>query len=206
MTDKIKFAELMQFMAVTIKGQELTKIELQGYWYALADEFENIGEFEKAVKKLLKSWNYSYMPKPSHFIEAGNPYDEITLKSIAESAWNSVIEAVENGAGYNKIAEFEDKLILPVLKDFVTLGELGNMSYKEMSFIRKNFIDAYCRAVNGKKILKEVEQYVSFDEPLILKIKANYPVEDQNQKVLEYRENKKEDKKALENLVKIKKF
>lgn len=203
MTNKVKFAELMQFLAIGIKGQELTKIELQAYWFALADEFENIKDFEIAVKNLLKRWNYSYMPKPSHFINAVNSYDDITLESIAESAWNSVIEAIEKGGGYNKIVEFEDKIIKPLLNDFGGLNYLSRLKYKDLEFIKKDFINAYCRVVKGKKILKEKEDFIKFDEVKKIYIKANYSVEEQNKKVLE----QKKDKENFTNLVKkINKF
>jgi len=204
MTNKVKFAELMQFLAIGIKGQELTKIELQAYWYALEDEFNNIEEFEKAVKKLLKSWKYSYFPKPSHFLEANKIYTEPEMEKIALDAWKTALNAIESGVGYNKIGEFEDRLIPAVIERCEGFKELSKAKYEELKWIKKDFINFYKMALNNEMTLKiENENIAELQEVKKIYFKAPYKTETQNKMVLEHKE-KQED--AVKFIGKIKKF
>ncbi len=176
MTNKAKFAELMQFLAIGIKGQELTKVELQAYWYALEDEFNNIEEFEIAVKKLLKSWKYSYFPKPSHFLEANKEYTEPEVEKIALDAWKTVLNAIENGVGYSKIGDFEDKLIPPVVELCGGFKRLATKTFEELEWIKKEFLKTYKAAINGEIELEVKEVLPILQEAKTIKIKANYHV------------------------------
>jgi len=204
MTNKVKFAELMQFLAIGIKGQELTKVELQAYWYALEDEFNNIEEFEKAVKKLLKSWKYSYFPKPSHFLEANKEYTEPEVEKIALDAWKIVLNAIENGVGYNKIGDFEDKLIPAVVERCEGFNELSKKGYKELEWIKKDFVNLYKSALNNNLILKiNDENIAELQEVKKVYFPAPYKTETQNKKVLEYKEKQEDTVKLIGN---IKKF
>jgi len=193
--NKAKFAELMQFVAIAIQGKELTKTELSAYYFALADEFKSIEQFKDIVKKLLKSWNFSYMPKPAHFIELKKA-SKIELEVISQKAWDSVVEALKKGAGYTKIPAFEDKLIPAVVDLCGGFERLATKTFEELEWVKKEFIKLYQAALKEEIVLQAKEQGALLENVEILEIKANYPLIGQNNVVM------LEDKKSrVNNLV-----
>ncbi len=176
MVDRNSFAEIMQFVALTLKGEELNDKELLAYYFALADEFSDIEEFKKVVKKVIKNWKYGYFPKPNHFIESKKEFSDLDIEIIAQKAWKSVIEALKKGVGYNKSAEFEDKLIPPVVELCGGFKRLATKTFEELEWIKKEFLKTYKAAIEGEIKLEAKEVLPMLEEAKRIKIKANYPV------------------------------
>ena len=171
------FAMYLTGVAETF-GQKISAEQIMLYFEILQDEFENVDEFKKAAKKLLKTWSYSYMPKPAHFIEAKKEFSSESIEIIAQKAWKSVIEALKKGVGYNKSAEFEDKLIPPVVALCGGFERLASKTFEEIEWIKKEFLKIYKAAVEGEIKLEEKEVLAMLEEAKRIKIKANYPLLD----------------------------
>ena len=176
MVDRKSFAEIMQFVALTLKGEELNDKELLAYYFALGDEFSDIEELKKAAKKVIKEWKYGYFPKPNHFIEAKKQFSNLDIEIIAQKAWESVIDALKKGVGYNKSAEFEDKLIPSVIALCGGFERLATKTFEELEWIKKEFVKTYKAAINGEIELEAKEVLPLLEEAKRIKIKANYPV------------------------------
>jgi len=176
MVDRKSFAEIMQFVALTLKGEELNDKELLAYYFALGDEFSDIEELKKAAKKVIKEWKYGYFPKPNHFIEAKKQFSNLDIEIIAQKAWESVIDALKKGVGYNKSAEFEDKLIPSVIALCGGFERLATKTFEELEWIKKEFVKTYKAAVEGEIKLEAKEVLPLLEEAKRIKIKANYPV------------------------------
>ena len=187
-------------------GHTLTDAQIDLYFEILSEEFEDIDEFKKAAKKLLKSWKYSYMPKPAHFIEAKKQFSELEIEIIAQKAWESVVYAIERGAGYTAVAEFEDKLIPAVVELTGGFERLATKSYKELEWIKKEFIKTYKAAVEGEIAIRANEQRALLEDTKTLLIAADYPVKTQNKKAMaiEYKQNKAT--KLIANLAQVKRI
>ena len=176
------FAMYLTGVAETF-GQKISAEQIMLYFEILQDEFENVDEFKKAAKKLLKSWSYSYMPKPAHFIEAKKEFSSESIEIIAQKAWDSVIEAIRAGVGYTKAAEFEDKLIPAVMDLCGGFERLADKDYNELEWVKKEFIKTYKAAIEGEIEIEKKEVLPMLEEAKTIKIKANYPV--LNSKVIE---------------------
>ncbi len=159
-------------------SQKISAEQIMLYFEILADEFENIDEFKKAAKKLLKSWNYSYMPKPAHFIEAKKEFNSKSIEIITQKAWDSVIKALKEGVGYNKSAEFEDKLIPAVVELCGGFERLASKTFEELEWVKKEFIKTYKSAINGEIELEAKDVLPMLEEAKTIKIKADYPALD----------------------------
>jgi len=173
-------------------GQTISAEQILLYFEVLADEFENVDEFKKAARKLLKSWNYSYMPKPAHFIEAKKEFSDLDIEIIAQKAWDSVIYAIEQGVGYTAVADFEDKLIPAVVELTGGFERLASKTYEELEWIKKEFIKTYKAALQGEISIRANEQRALLEDTKTLLIPADYPTKTQNQKVaaIENKQNK----------------
>ena len=173
-------------------GHTLTDARIDLYFEVLSEEFESIDEFKKAAKKLLKSWKYSYMPKPAHFIEARKEFSELDVEIIAQKAWDSVVYAIERGVGYTAVAEFEDKLIPAVVELTGGFERLATKTYEELSWIKKEFIKTYKAALQGEISIRANEQRALLEDTKTLLITADYPTKTQNQKVeaIEHKQNR----------------
>jgi hypothetical protein len=205
--DKILFAETMQLFAKRFhKNGKLDKIDMQSYWFALSDEFEDIGEFQKAAKKVMKTWSYGRMPEPSAFIAAKKEHSDLDIEIIAQKAWESVVYAIEQGVGYTKTAEFEDKLIPAVVELTGGFERLASKSYDELEWIKKEFIKTYKAALQGEISIRANEQRALLEDTKTLQIAADYPVKTQNQKVLTYKEEQNKATKLIANLAKAKRI
>ena len=191
--DKILFAETMQLFAKRFhKNGKLDKIDMQSYWFALSDEFENIEEFQKAAKKVMKTWSYGRMPEPSAFIAAKKEHSDLDIEIIAQKAWDSVVYAIEQGVGYTKTAEFEDKLIPAVVELCGGFERLATKTHEDLSWIKKEFIKTYKAALQGEISIRVNEQRALLEDTKTLLITADYPTKTQNQKVeaIEHKQNK----------------
>ena len=169
------FAMYLTGVAETF-SQKISAEQIMLYFEILADEFENIDEFKKAARKLLKSWTYSYMPKPAHFIEAKKEFSSESVEIIAQKAWDSVIKALDKGIGYNKSAEFEDKLIPAVVELCGGFERLASKTFEELEWVKKEFIKTYKSAIDGEIELEAKDVLPMLEEAKAITIKANYPV------------------------------
>jgi hypothetical protein len=146
------------------------------------------------------------MPKPAHFIEAKKEFSESDVEIIAQKAWDSVIYALKKGVGYTKSAEFEDALIPAVVNFYGGFERLAGKTYEKLEWIKKEFIKTYKAAVNGEISIRAKEQIALLEETKTLKIKADYPVKTQNQKVLAYKEEQNKATKLIANLASSKRI
>jgi len=187
-------------------GQKISAEQIMLYFEILSDEFENVDEFKRAAKKLLKTWSYSYMPKPAHFIEAKKEFSSESIEIIAQKAWDSVIDAISAGVGYTKVAEFEDKLIPAVVDLCGGFERLASKTFEELEWIKKEFIKTYKAAMQGEISLKAKEQSALLEEIKVLKIKADYKVNTQNSIAIEHKEAQNKATKLIANLANAKRI
>jgi hypothetical protein len=181
-------------------GQKLNAEQIMLYFEVLQDEFENIEAFKKAAKKLLKSWNYSYMPKPAHFIEAKKEFSRESIEIIAQKAWDSVIEAIKEGVGYTATAEFEDNLIPAVVELCGGFERLATKTFEELEWIKKEFLRTYKAAIEGEIKLQIKEPIALLESPKVLRITADYPVNSQNYVAIENKQEQNKTARLIANL------
>jgi len=202
MIDKAKFAEILQFVAVGIIGKKLNDIEIMAYYFALADEFENIEEFKTSAKKVIKSWNYSYMPKPAHFIQTKYPSDA-EVKDIALKAYNLAKEVTINAGVYTS-PDFEDPLIADVIRTICSgWFEFHNsVAYPDSddTWIKKAFVESYIGRIKNKKV--EGVKLVGYLNPKPLKVECNYIIPLKKTKAIANNTNK--TMQNIKNLAKMK--
>ena len=125
-------------------GLEISKEQIDIYFVALKTEFATINEFKKVAMQILKEWNYSYLPKPAHFIEKTKLSDD-ELDIVARKAWGDVREAIREGAGYTKQAIFSDDLTEYAVNALLPNGMAGFMdkTYDDMKWLEKDFIKIF---------------------------------------------------------------
>jgi len=172
-------------------GQKISAEQIILYFEVLSDEFESIEEFKRATKKLLKSWKYSYMPKPAHFIEANKAFNKPDIEIVAQKAWKSVIYAIEKGVGYTKTADFEDKVIPAVIELCGGFVRLKGKGHEELEWIKKEFIIIYKSVMDGNTKLEPREVMAELDDVKIIKIPADYPVLEQNKIAITHKQQNK---------------
>jgi len=180
--DKSEFAKLLQFLAIRfnkpnifdVEKKKLTQEELKSYFFFLADEFCNIEEFANVCKKLGKTWSYGRMPEPNYFLEAKKT-DEVDVEMIAQKSWEQVIEAIENGAGYTSIPNFEDKLVEYVVNIIGGFYTLRQLDYKQLEFKKKEYIKLYKQSYNKDNLsIPTITHKTSLENVRVMKIKAPY--------------------------------
>jgi len=167
-----EFAMYLTSVAMSF-DKEIKAAQIDIYFEVLKDEFENLEEFKRASLRLLKTWEYSYMPKPAHFINSGKEFDEIDLEIIAKKASNVFVEAIESVGRYS-IPEFEDKIISQVIEMLGGWVECCNIpSYDKLNWLKKDFENVY-KQVAEKGITKEVKLLAATDNPVTKKISCDY--------------------------------
>ncbi|BCD61731.1 hypothetical protein NrS5_27 [Nitratiruptor phage NrS-5] len=169
--DKKIFAATMIAMGKSF-GVDIDKDVIKLYWEVLQDEFEDMGEFKKAAAKLLKSWSYSYMPKPAHFIQALQ--NETDLELIANKAYTTAKAAAIQIGVYENI-EFNDHFIAEtIITLFGSWKEFhDSVAYfdSDDTWIKKDFITTYKRIakagnVRGTKLVGYLKS--DFKEPKLI--------------------------------------
>jgi len=150
---RAKFAKIMQLVSRCITGDALDDDVLEAYWFFLAKEFDTMQEFEDAADKIGRSWEYSYMPIPGHFIKAKNSVADI--EAIAHKAYNTAKDAAIRVGVYENI-EFGDPFIAEtILTLFGSWKEFHDkVAYfdSDDTWIKKDFIDAYKRIARAGKV------------------------------------------------------
>ncbi|BCD59616.1 MULTISPECIES: hypothetical protein [unclassified Nitratiruptor] len=169
---RAEFAKILQFVSRSVTGDSLSDDVLESYWFVLQDEFSSTREFGEAAKKLLKSWNYSYMPKPAHFIQALQ--NETDLDLIANKAYTTAKATAINIGVYENI-EFDDPFIAETI--FTLFGSWkefhDHVAYfnSDDTWIKKDFVDAYKRIakagnIRGTKLVGYLKS--DFKEPKLI--------------------------------------
>ena len=205
MIERIEFAKVLQFVAIGINGKELSDKELTAYYFALADEFENIEELKTSAKKILKEWKYSYMPKPAHFIQTKYPSDA-EVKDIAKKAYNLAKEIAILEGPYTS-PNFEDPLIADVIRTICSgWFEFHNsVAYPDSNdtWIKKAFVESYIGRIKNKKV--EGVKLVGYLNPKPLEVECNYtiPLKINKVKVIANNTNAK-TMQNIKNLAKMK--
>jgi len=169
--------------------REIKPEQILIYWEVLKDEFVSIEEFKQASAKLLKSWSYSYMPKPAHFIQALGGDDDLEL--IAQKAY---AKAKETAIAYGvyKNLEFDDPFIAEtILTLFGSFKEFhDHVAYidRDDTWTKKDFIETYKKIakngrVSGKKLIGYLQK--NFTEPIAIHCDYMPPkVRQEQQKVI----------------------
>jgi len=173
--DYNEFAMYLTGVAMTFdKTIRAEQIDL--YFEILKDEFVNINEFKEVAKKVMKTWSYSYMPKPAHFLE-NKKEDKFEVEAIANKSWELVVEAIENGAGYTSVPKFNDKIleyVVSLIGGFYTLRQLD---YKQLEFKKKDYIKLYVNYYNKENIsIPKITHKTTLETPVIKEYKADYKI------------------------------
>jgi len=150
--DKKRFAQLIGTIG-EMAGKEVSKDLLLLYWNVLHSQFDNIAEFEKATIKLLNTWNYSYMPKPAHFLEQTRLSDDEVVQ-IANESWSDVIGAIRDGVGYTKSAVFECPITEYALNSVGGISKLCTKTSEELEWIKKDFVKIFISAYKTNRVGK----------------------------------------------------
>ena len=166
----VKIAELDEII-----GTPLSDTSFSVYYRVLSSRMDT-EEFVNAVDKLFASWNYSYYPKPAHFLEAKKT-DEVDVEMIAQKSWEQVIEAIENGAGYTSIPNFEDKLVEYVVNIIGGFYILRQLDYKQLEFKKKEYIKLYKQSYYKDNLsIPTITHKTSLENVRVMKIKAPYSI------------------------------
>ena len=125
-------------------GLTISKEQIDIYFSVFKTEFATIEQFKKVAMQILKEWNYSYLPKPAHFI-AKTKLSEDELDVVARKSWGDVREAVRAGAGYTKQAIFSDELTEYAVNAILPNGMAGFMdkTYDDLKWLEKDFIKIF---------------------------------------------------------------
>jgi len=148
MLDKKVFAE--NFIILCEIFDKTPTKGLISIYYEVLKKLNN-DEFKTAMQNLLSSWSYNYMPKPANFLNAMKQ-DPESLEIEAQNEWNTIVEAIELHGGYLSV-KFENIITSTVLK-FITGGNwynLASKNYKELEWIKKDFIKLYSTVKNNPK-------------------------------------------------------
>ncbi|NPA64465.1 MAG: hypothetical protein GXO16_05780 [Epsilonproteobacteria bacterium] len=149
-----KFSAYLAGIAMTF-DKTLDPMQINLYFEVLKDEFETFAEFKVAADNLLKTWFYSYMPKPAHFIQA----TQMDLELIAEQAYSAAKTAAIRHGVYKNI-EFEDRAIeTTILTLFTSWKEFHDrVAYidSDDTWVKKDFIRTY-KAIVKNKALKPIK-------------------------------------------------
>jgi len=190
--EKELFAKTLQFVSKTLINKAVDSQTIEAYWFVLADEFNSIKEFQEATKKILKTWAYSYLPKPANFIEMKNNNKKQDLEIIALKAYVGCKNVAVRFGVYADF-EFEDKIIHDVIT--FAFGSWKNfhdkVAYKDSddTWAKKEFIKAYINfAKRGVIEYKKLDGYLT--ENKLIKVKCNYQVPKTEFKEIAYKKNK----------------
>ncbi len=167
--DKKEFAATIIALGKSF-GVDVDKELIKLYWMVLQDEFETIEDFKQAASKLLKTWQYSYMPKPAHFIEAVQGSENYEL--IATKAYGKAKEAAISYGVYHNL-EFDDPFIAEtILTLFASWKEFhDHVAYRDSddTWVKRDFIRIYkAIAKNGQTSGKKLIGYLQeeFTSPI----------------------------------------
>ena len=167
--DKKEFAATIIALGKSF-GVDVDKELIKLYWMVLQDEFETIEDFKQAASKLLKTWKYSYMPKPAHFIEAGQ--NAMDIEVIAYKAYGKAKEAAISYGIYHNL-EFDDPFIAEtILTLFANWQEFHNhVAYRDSDdkWVKRDFIRIYKAIakngqISGKKLIGYLQE--EFTSPI----------------------------------------
>ncbi len=184
--EKQTFAKILGSVALLCSA-EINEHMIEAYWKYLKNKFDDIKEFSRAADRVVENWKIvNTFPPASMFIE--HKIDKTNIEIIAQKAWDSVLEALKQGVGYNKIAEFEDKLIPAVVKFYGGFERLASKTFEELEWTKKEFIKTYKAAMQGEINLEEKDITAQLEYTPTVKIAANYPL--LNEKVVPVIEDK----------------
>jgi len=150
----------------------LTPEAVKIYFEVLKNKFSNLDDFKKAAYKLLESWEYSYMPKPAHFIKQTRMSDE-ELEIAAIQAWNYVLDAIRNGAGYIGIALFEDQLTEHTVNAIGGMHKLTNATVNELDWKKKEFMTIFKAGYKSGRVANVKSYYKPIDDEKTYRIPSS---------------------------------
>jgi hypothetical protein len=151
-TDGDRFRKLMEGMAdnfrdtISKEGMRMRWEMLKGY---------SIDQVEDAGKKILATRKYTKMPPIAEFLDAING-GQVPIELKAEQQWTNVMLSL---CGYSQLPMMTDKGLVPPknpvndIKDPITRHlatrrftpqMMGMVPTKELPFLRREFIAAYC--------------------------------------------------------------
>ena len=115
----------------------------------------NNDEFLASVDNVVANWNYNYMPKPAHILNALKQKDE-DIEVEAQKEWNKVIEAIENYGGYVSV-KFENLITSTALNLLSNQNwyQIASKTYEELNWIKKDFIRLYKNLKSNPKNLND---------------------------------------------------
>lgn len=145
--DKKKFGELMA-VSGSIFDKELTAPMLRIMFETLSEY--SIDQIGAAFTKHLQTGDF--FPRPAQLIRiinAGKPSSD----DRATLAWMSITNAISKIGPYRTLT-LDDKLALEIIKHVGGWSNLCNLSYKDLDFKKREFVEAYkATAVTNEKDL-----------------------------------------------------
>lgn len=145
--DKEKFSEALVESSFVFP-RDITKPMLKIYFEALEDL--DINDIHRAIKK--HNGSAVFFPKPvdiRNIINSGKPNTE----NKAVLAWLSITAAIGTIGPYRSLT-LDDRLALKIVKHVGGWSNLCKLSYKELDFKKREFVEAYtATALTSKKEL-----------------------------------------------------
>ncbi len=137
--DANRFQTIMQGMAdnfrdtITTEGMRLRWELLKGY---------TIGQIEKACLQIMCTRKYTKMPPVAEFIEAIEGQAP-SLEARAEQQWSEIVTQIQT-VGFYGTPSYSDQLTADLMQRRFQFRNLCQATKKDLSFIRREFIAAYC--------------------------------------------------------------
>jgi hypothetical protein len=143
-SDKGEFKKIMCAVG-EVYDKNITVTLLATYFNAMREfTIEQVSwMFEKHLKNPDNAG--TFFPKPADLIRqltGTSKQQERDVEEIADMAWQCVIGELKRVGAYQPL-ELEDKVALAALKGIGGWKMLGNKTYDELNWIRKQFVSAY---------------------------------------------------------------
>jgi hypothetical protein len=200
------FMKYITALAEMYAPKPLSDVVMEMYYLVLKDMNEK--DFISSVEKLMSEWNYSYMPKPAHILNALKSKENFEVE--ANNEWKLVVEAVERQGRYKNVV-FEN-LATNSAVHTITGGdwsELCSKTYEQLDWIKKEFVKFYIHFRNSHQKLTDKMLTGLNDEIKAVEIKSSV----NDTKILKSNKNAIESKidskkQQLNNLISnsVKKF
>ncbi len=135
-SDKERFSTAL-VEASFVFTKDITKPMLKIYFELLEDL--DINDIHRAIKK--HSQTGQFYPKPADIRNIINA-DKPSSDDKATLAWMSITNAIGKIGPYRTLV-LDDKLALEIIKHIGGWSNLCNLSYKDLDFKKREFVEAY---------------------------------------------------------------
>ena len=148
MKNQIKFKECMSLMS-EVFNKEISQVLTDVYWEVLKDYSD--ADCEQAFKMAIT--NLKFFPKPVELISFIKE-KAVDPRISALGAWHKVMSALEAGAQPKN-----DPCITRTISVLGGWAHLGSLSYTELGWIEKRFIEHYANFQQNDQSLLEFSEH-----------------------------------------------